>query len=75
MEQFVDLLPQPDEGQKCRFTATSVGDFNIFATRIGVPTLVFGPGGGNIHVPNEYVHRQEVVDTAAYFLTFFMDFF
>ncbi len=75
LDRFVALLPEPDEGEKCRFTTTSVGDFNIFAARTGVPTLVFGPGGGNIHAPNEYVDRQAVVDTATYFLNFFMDVF
>ncbi|MBS3773495.1 MAG: M20/M25/M40 family metallo-hydrolase [Candidatus Thermoplasmatota archaeon] len=76
IDRFVDLLPEPgDGGDKCRFTTTSVGDFNIYAARTGVPTLVFGPGGDNIHAPNEYVHRQDVVDTAAYFLAFFMDVF
>ena len=75
IDRFVDLLPEPDEGDKCRFTTTSVGDFNIYAAQTGVPTLVFGPGGGNIHAPNEYVHRQQIIDTANYFLSFFMDLF
>ncbi|HDS59768.1 MAG TPA: M20 family peptidase [Thermoplasmatales archaeon] len=74
LEKFMEVLP-PANGERCRFTTSSVGDFNLFATRTGVPTLVFGPGGGNIHAPNEYVHRQEVVHTANYLLEFFMRIF
>lgn len=74
LEKFMEVLP-PANGDRCRFTTSSVGDFNLFAVRTGVPTLVFGPGGGNIHAPNEYVHRQEIVHTANYLLDFFMHIF
>lgn len=32
----------------------SIMDANVFVNRAGIPTLVFGPGGGGIHGPNEY---------------------
>ncbi|HMA82676.1 MAG TPA: M20/M25/M40 family metallo-hydrolase [Candidatus Thermoplasmatota archaeon] len=56
----------------CRFTTRSVGDFNLFGTRTKAPTLVFGPGGGNIHAPDEYVHKQDIIETANYLLSFLM---
>jgi succinyl-diaminopimelate desuccinylase len=73
--QFIEKLPKPKRGKRCKMTSSSVGDFNIFATRTGVPTLVFGPGGGDIHSPNEYVNRDEVVQTTGYLLNFFLDTF
>jgi succinyl-diaminopimelate desuccinylase len=56
----------------CRFTTRSVGDFNLFGTRTKAPTLIFGPGGGNIHAPDEFVHKYELVETANYLLSFLM---
>lgn len=56
----------------CRFTTRSVGDFNLFGTRTKAPTLIFGPGGGNIHAPDEFVHKYEVVEAANYLLSFLM---
>lgn len=73
ISRFMDRLPKPKRGSRCRMTSSSVGDFNLFATRTEVPTLVFGPGGDNIHSPNEYVIRDEVVQTARYLLDFFME--
>ena len=75
INSFIRLLPQPKSGSPCRFTTSSIGDFNIFATRTNVPTLVFGPGGGNIHSPDEYVNRKDVIDTANYLLNYFMEIF
>ncbi len=72
INSFIRMLPLQKKGEHCRFTTSSIGDFNIFATRTGVPTLVFGPGGGNIHCPDEYVNKSEVIDTANYLLNFFM---
>lgn len=75
ISKFMEQLPKPKRGKRCMMTSSSVGDFNIFATRTGVPTLVFGPGGGDIHSPNEYVNRDEVVQTTEYLLDFFLDTF
>lgn len=57
----------------CKFTTKSVGDFNLFGTRAKVPTIVFGPSGGNIHAPDEYVNKKEIIDTANYFLKYLME--
>ena len=75
IDEFIQYLPAMYRNKRCRFTTSSVGDFNVFATRTGVPTLVFGPGGGNIHAPNEYVNKQDVIDTTNYLLNFFMEVF
>lgn len=75
IDKFMERMPQKQDGTQCKFTSSSVGDFNLFGTRAKVPTLVFGPGGGNLHAPNEYVKRQEVIDTANYLLDFFMGVF
>ena len=54
------------KNKNCQFISSSVGDFNLFGVRTKVPTLVFGPGGGNIHSANEYVNKDEVIYTAEY---------
>ena len=59
----------------CRFITRSVGDFNLFATRGKIPTIVFGPGGGNIHASNEFVYIQDLVDTANHLVNFLMEVF
>ena len=56
----------------CKFTTSSVGDFNLFGTRSRVPTVVFGPGGGNIHAPNEFVNTDEIINSANIILSFLM---
>ncbi len=61
------------DSRLCRFSTKSVGDFNLFGTRTEAPCIVFGPGGGNIHAPNEYVNKQEVIDTCNYLLNFLME--
>ncbi len=43
---------------------SSVGDFNYLGTRLGIPTLVFGPKGANYHSPDEYVEIDTVTKTA-----------
>lgn len=59
----------------CRFTTSSVGDFNLFATRTSVPTIIFGPGGGNIHTPNEFVSKREIIESCNYLIRFLMTVF
>jgi succinyl-diaminopimelate desuccinylase len=73
INKFIKRLPMQKKGKHCRFTTSSIGDFNLFATRTRVPTLVFGPGGGNIHSQNEFVNKNEVIETANYLLDFFME--
>ncbi len=59
-----------DDACHCRFVTKSVGDFNLFGTRTKAPTIIFGPGGGNIHAPNEYVNKDEIITTANYLFAF-----
>ncbi len=42
----------------------SIGDFNSIAVRTGIPTYVFGPGGGNFHAPDEYVDLPSLLATS-----------
>jgi len=80
LREVVQRYPTSDQGDSiagnhakklCRFTTSSVGDFNLLATRTKVPTIIFGPGGGNIHTLNEYVHVNEIVQTCNSLLSFF----
>jgi succinyl-diaminopimelate desuccinylase len=43
---------------------SSIGDFNTVATRLGVPTFVFGPDGENYHTRDEFVYVDSAVGTA-----------
>lgn len=43
---------------------SSMGDFNYLGSRLKVPTLIFGPNGGNYHTANEYVEIDSVIKTA-----------
>lgn len=42
----------------------SVGDFNYLGHRAGIPTVIFGPDGGNIHSTGEYVDVADTVEVA-----------
>jgi acetylornithine deacetylase/succinyl-diaminopimelate desuccinylase-like protein len=42
----------------------SVGDFNYFGHRAGLPTVIIGPDGENIHGAGEFVYTDEVVEVA-----------
>jgi succinyl-diaminopimelate desuccinylase len=75
IELFMKRLPSISNKGRCKMTSSSVGDNNLFAVRTKVPTLVFGPGGGNIHAPNEFVNKNEVIETTNYLLDFFMEVF
>ncbi len=43
---------------------SSIGDFNYVGSRVGVPTLIFGPDGENYHTHDEFVYIDTAVDTA-----------
>lgn len=75
VRKFVDFLFERGSnfsktGRKekgnCIFVTNSVGDFNLLGARAGVPTIVFGPGGGNIHGPNEYLSVDELILSTDY---------
>ncbi|KYH38227.1 MAG: deacylase [Candidatus Hecatellales archaeon B24] len=42
----------------------TAGDENYLAVRCGIPTVAYGPEGGNIHRPGEYVELESVVRAA-----------
>ncbi|WP_336035557.1 M20 family metallopeptidase [Halobacterium yunchengense] len=42
----------------------SVGDFNYLGDRAGLPTVIVGPDGENIHSAGEFVYTDDVVETA-----------
>jgi acetylornithine deacetylase/succinyl-diaminopimelate desuccinylase-like protein len=42
----------------------SVGDFNYLGHRAGVPTVIVGPDGANVHSAGEWVDLDETVDVA-----------
>jgi succinyl-diaminopimelate desuccinylase len=75
IDRFMNRLPYTKRKTRCKMTSSSVGDNNLFAVRTKVPTMVFGPGGGNIHAPNEYVNKNEVVETTNHLLDFFLEVF
>jgi len=43
---------------------SSVGDFCYTGGRLGIPTLVIGPRGGNFHSADEYVDLETVTGTS-----------
>ncbi|MDG6220660.1 MAG: M20/M25/M40 family metallo-hydrolase [Candidatus Thermoplasmatota archaeon] len=63
MEKFIAFVEKRHGEKQCRFVSKSVGDFNYFGSRLKKPTMVFGPGGGNIHAPNEFVSIKEAMST------------
>lgn len=42
----------------------SVGDFNYLGDRAGLPTVIFGPDGENVHGAGEFVYLDDVVEVA-----------
>ena len=84
MEKIVNIDPPEkiENGKKplglfnssnCQFITRSVGDFNLVATRAQIPTIVFGPGGGNIHACNEFVYIHDLVATANHLVNYLME--
>ncbi len=56
-------------GNRPRFAYShGVCDANYLVADAGVPTVVFGPRGGNLHAPNEWVDLGSVVQAAAVFV-------
>jgi succinyl-diaminopimelate desuccinylase len=49
---------------------SSVGDFCYTGGRLGIPTLVAGPKGGNFHGADEYVELDTVTKTAEFLYDF-----
>ncbi|MGA1866720.1 MAG: M20 family metallopeptidase, partial [Thermoplasmatota archaeon] len=76
LDLFIDSVmgsPSKDRHEHCLFTTSSVGDFNLFGNRAKIPTVVFGPGGGNIHSPNEFVNKNELLKVTGKLIDFLME--
>ncbi|MFC4540983.1 M20 family metallopeptidase [Halosolutus amylolyticus] len=43
---------------------SSIGDFNYLGHAAGIPTVILGPDGENVHDAGEYVYTDDVVDVA-----------
>ncbi|TDO06522.1 acetylornithine deacetylase/succinyl-diaminopimelate desuccinylase-like protein [Mycobacterium sp. BK086] len=53
----------------------SVGDENVFANELGIPALVLGPEGGNIHSPNEWVSAESLGQAVSVYDSLFEKYF
>ena len=42
----------------------SIGDFNFLGHRAGLPTVIVGPDGGNVHGAGEFVDTEDVIEVA-----------
>ncbi len=51
-----------------------VSDANIFAGRAGIPTLLFGPDGGNMHAGDEWVDLDQLHLARSVYLDFALRF-
>ncbi len=52
----------------------NIMDANIFVNRAGIPTLVFGPRGGRMHAPDEFVEIESLVRTTKIYLRTIIDY-
>jgi succinyl-diaminopimelate desuccinylase len=72
--EYVNLFEESTKhvtGQSPKETYfASVGDFCYLGGRLGIPTIVFGPSGGNFHGPDEYVNIEDVKTTTEVILEF-----
>ncbi|HET7056685.1 MAG TPA: M20 family metallopeptidase [Thermomicrobiales bacterium] len=53
-----------EAGHEPNFGYTGYGDPNLFSTVAGIPTVMFGPLGGNYHEANEWVDISSIAGTA-----------
>jgi acetylornithine deacetylase len=53
-----------ERGASPRFGYTGFGDGNLFAHDVGLPTVHFGPRGGNFHEADEWVDLATIPATA-----------
>jgi succinyl-diaminopimelate desuccinylase len=51
-------------GHPPEYGYTGYGDPNLFSTRAGIPTLMFGPLGGNFHEAGEWVDLPSIAATS-----------
>jgi acetylornithine deacetylase/succinyl-diaminopimelate desuccinylase-like protein len=55
--EILGFKPKPTLG-------LTAGDENHLAVRCGIPTVAYGPEGGNMHQPGEYVELESAVKAA-----------
>jgi succinyl-diaminopimelate desuccinylase len=55
---------QAEAGHLPEYGYTGYGDPNLFSTIAGIPTLMFGPKGGNFHEAGEWVDLPSITATA-----------
>ena len=61
--------------RELRISAATFGnDFFAFSNYGTTPVIVFGPGGDNVHAPDEYVILQDVLDLAKIYAALIYDF-
>jgi len=53
-----------ETGHEPAFGYTGFGDANLFAGELGIPTVQFGPHGGNFHQADEWVDIPSIAATA-----------
>ena len=51
-----------------------ITDANVFAAEGGIPTVVFGPKGGDHHMAGEYVEQDSLVAVASVYAEFAREF-
>ena len=51
-------------GHAPKYGYTGYGDPNLFSSRAGIPTLMFGPLGGNFHEAGEWVDLPSIAATS-----------
>lgn len=65
---FLQTVRDQRDGQLETAFGESAGDYNHLASRI--PTLVYGPAGGDYHLPSEWVDSGSVVRVRDLYLRF-----
>lgn len=77
-KEFVDKildLGKKFTGRELELSAAFGGtDFFAFNNYGNTPTIVFGPGGDNIHAANEYVELKDLIDLSKIFANLIHDY-
>ncbi len=60
VEQFRAIYSKRTGTELPLLYGTSVSDANCLTAEASIPTLVFGPAGGNMHQPNEWVSIESI---------------
>jgi len=75
---FIDSIIENGKNitnRKLKISAATFGtDFFSFSNYGNTPVVVFGPGGDNVHAPDEYVILQDLLDLSKIFASLIYDF-